>query len=60
MADLLQIDHLRAGYGEAIVLPDLSLRLAACMNTLPLRQGMPVLEIGCGCRVKAKPRRAAR
>lgn len=28
---------------------DLSLRLAACMNTLPLRQGMPVLEIGCGC-----------
>jgi branched-chain amino acid transport system ATP-binding protein len=28
MADILEIEHLRAGYGEAIVLPDLSLRLA--------------------------------
>lgn len=28
MADLLEIEHLRAGYGEAIVLPDLSLKLA--------------------------------
>jgi branched-chain amino acid transport system ATP-binding protein len=28
MADLLAIDHLRAGYGEAVVLPDMTLRLA--------------------------------
>jgi branched-chain amino acid transport system ATP-binding protein len=28
MADILEIERLRAGYGEAIVLPDLSLRLA--------------------------------
>ena len=34
---------------------DLSLRLAACINALPLRQGMRVLVIGCGC----SPRRAA-
>ena len=27
MADLLRIEHLRAGYGEAVVLPDLSLAL---------------------------------
>lgn len=27
MADLLVIEHLRAGYGEAVVLPDMSLRL---------------------------------
>ena len=27
MADLLAIEHLRAGYGEAVVLPDMSLRL---------------------------------
>ena len=27
---------------------DLSPRLAACINALPLRQGMRVLEIGCG------------
>jgi hypothetical protein len=27
---------------------DLSLRLAACINALPLKQGMRVLEIGCG------------
>src|SRR3978361_559727 len=26
--DLLQIDNLRAGYGEAVVLPDMSLQLA--------------------------------
>jgi hypothetical protein len=34
---------------------DLSLRLAACINALLLRQGMRVLEIGCGC----SPRLAA-
>ncbi len=34
---------------------DLSLRLVACMNVLPLRQGICVLEIGCGC----SPRLAA-
>jgi len=28
MPDLLHIEGLRAGYGEAVVLPDLSLRLA--------------------------------
>ena len=28
MSDLLAIDHLRAGYGEAVVVPDFSLRLA--------------------------------
>jgi branched-chain amino acid transport system ATP-binding protein len=28
MADLLSIENLRAGYGEAVVLPDMSLRLA--------------------------------
>jgi branched-chain amino acid transport system ATP-binding protein len=28
MADLLTIEHLRAGYGEAVVLPDMTLRLA--------------------------------
>ena len=28
MADLLAIENLRAGYGEAVVLPDLSLSLA--------------------------------
>ena len=28
MSDLLQIENLRAGYGEAVVLPDMSLRLA--------------------------------
>jgi len=28
MADWLRIDNLRAGYGEAVVLPDMSLRLA--------------------------------
>ena len=28
MADLLAIEHLRAGYGEAVVLPDMTLRLA--------------------------------
>ena len=28
MADLLNIEHLRAGYGEAVVLSDMSLRLA--------------------------------
>src|ERR1700692_1134910 len=27
MVDLLAIEHLRAGYGEAVVLPDMSLRL---------------------------------
>ena len=27
MADLLRIENLRAGYGEAVVLPDMSLRL---------------------------------
>ncbi|MFZ0762351.1 MAG: ATP-binding cassette domain-containing protein, partial [Bradyrhizobium sp.] len=27
MADLLSIENLRAGYGEAVVLPDMSLRL---------------------------------
>ena len=27
MSDLLRIEGLRAGYGEAVVLPDLSLRL---------------------------------
>ena len=26
MAELLRIEHLRAGYGDAVVLPDLSLR----------------------------------
>src|SRR3974390_2595790 len=28
MSDLLTIENLRAGYGEAVVLPDMSLRLA--------------------------------
>ena len=28
MSDLLAIDALRAGYGEAVVLPNMSLRLA--------------------------------
>src|SRR3978361_1068137 len=28
MPDLLRIENLRAGYGEAVVLPDMSLRLA--------------------------------
>ena len=28
MPDLLSIEKLRAGYGEAVVLPDMSLRLA--------------------------------
>ncbi len=28
MSDLLAIDSLRAGYGEAVVLPNMSLRLA--------------------------------
>jgi branched-chain amino acid transport system ATP-binding protein len=28
-ADLLAVEHLRAGYGEAVVLPDMTLRLAA-------------------------------
>ena len=28
MSDLLRIEGLRAGYGEAVVLPDMSLRLA--------------------------------
>ena len=28
MPDLLRIEGLRAGYGEAVVLPDMSLRLA--------------------------------
>ena len=28
MPDLLSIDNLRAGYGEAVVLPDMTLRLA--------------------------------
>src|SRR4051795_4904045 len=28
MPDLLRIEHLRAGYGEAVVLPDMSLALA--------------------------------
>jgi branched-chain amino acid transport system ATP-binding protein len=28
MPDLLRIEHLRAGYGEAVVLPDMSLRIA--------------------------------
>jgi branched-chain amino acid transport system ATP-binding protein len=28
MRDLLSIEHLRAGYGEAVVLPDMTLRLA--------------------------------
>ena len=28
MTDLLVVEHLRAGYGEAVVLPDMSLRLA--------------------------------
>ena len=27
-ADLLAVEHLRAGYGEAVVLPDMTLRLA--------------------------------
>jgi len=42
-------------WGEALMGQDLSLRLAACINALPLRQGMRVLEIGCGC----SPRLAA-
>ena len=28
MSDLLAIENLRAGYGEAVVLPNMSLRLA--------------------------------